>query len=82
MSNRPLVCKDGEPCDYHAVTCTECEGGCKGHPKPCAAFIQGGWIAGIPTFHPADVERRMVLRKYEYEKKELTDLENRAKVKP
>lgn len=32
---RTCCCKAGDPCDYHAATCTTCgDGGCKGHPLP------------------------------------------------
>ena len=26
------ICTKGDPCDYHAATCLNCVGGCKGHP--------------------------------------------------
>jgi hypothetical protein len=28
------ICTKGDPCDYHAATCLNCVGGCKGHPEP------------------------------------------------
>lgn len=26
------ICEPGDPCDYHAATCTTCDISCKGHP--------------------------------------------------
>jgi len=30
---RSCACSVGSPCDWHAVSCVVCVGGCKGHPQ-------------------------------------------------
>lgn len=55
MSNsekKPCICTAGDPCDYHAASCTTCKGMCAGHPQDFEGLVtrvQNGILCGADS---------------------------------